>query len=99
MHIRPSGIQTFTLNIGHIVIFVVYQRTRNLVFMKNNFHFYFRKFIRCESMISELSNALSPIKLSFEHTKIHHFFSGEKLQERGLVCFSGKNGRSVNPQI
>eukprot|EP00493_Phyllostaurus_siculus_P024363 UN24703 len=39
-HIRPSGVQKFTLNIGHIVIFDVNQRMRNFVY----FHLYFPKF-------------------------------------------------------
>ena len=39
MHLRPPGTPKLTLNIGHIVIFVVNQRIRNLILMKNNFHF------------------------------------------------------------
>ena len=70
---KSFGTQKVNLNIGHIGIFAVNQGIRNFPFLKENFHFYFPKLFLCESAGFRLSNALSTIKLSFEHADIHHF--------------------------
>ena len=70
---KSSGTQNFNLNISHIGIFAENQRKGILLFLKINFHFYFPKVFSCQSMAFGLSNALSTMKLSFEHTDIHDF--------------------------
>ena len=59
-------------NIGHIGVFVVNQRIRNLPFLKK-FPLLLPEFFSCKSMAFGFSNALSTMKLSFEHADIHDF--------------------------
>ena len=73
MHMKSFGTQEFNLNIDHIGNFAVNQGIHNFTFLKEIFHFYFPKLFSCQSMGFRLSNALSIIKLSFEHAEIHDF--------------------------